>query len=311
MMLYATVDEFHAYKHIATARVDLSNAQITDIIRDLQTASRRIETYCERLFYPTIATKYFDYLYADRLDFGEEDLLSVTTFHTDNGNTLISSDDYELISGEGRYNTEVKFGLVMMPDSADALSYDDTFVKANVIAGVWGYHEQYSDAYLDSLDALAVDVTDSGTELTVNDADGVSGDGTYPRFQIGQTLKIGDEWMYVSDVNATTDKLTVLRAQGGSTAAAHSTGDKVYIYRPMMPVVRATLITADYLRELPNAPFGTIEVGTATGDYSIPLTIPKTAIELIAPYARVLVGVGSETKRYGYLLRDEDQVLIG
>lgn len=110
------------------------------------------------------------------------------------------------------------------------------------VAGYWGYHSLYGSAWGDSLDTVENNpLSSSGTSITVNDANGVAGDGSNQRFQAGQMIKIDSEFMYVTAVNNIANTLTVQRAYNGTTAAAHTQDKKIYIYRPMENIVFATI----------------------------------------------------------------------
>jgi len=107
------------------------------------------------------------------------------------------------------------------------------------ITGVWGWHEDYANAYADR-DILQADINASVTTLTVADADGADEDGFTPRFSPGNLIRIDSELMDVVDVNTDTNVLTVKRGVNGTTAAAHLTGADVAVYLVDDRVVRIT-----------------------------------------------------------------------
>lgn len=91
------------------------------------------------------------------------------------------------------------------------------------VTGVWGWHEDYSNAWAKVDDVLDVGgINATTTAITVADADGTDLDGFTPRFSPGHLIKIDSEFMDVTAVNTTTNILTVRRAVNGSTAAAHA-----------------------------------------------------------------------------------------
>lgn len=101
-----------------------------------------------------------------------------------------------------------------------------------LVTGIWGWHEDYANAY-DAVDVVADagGITSSGTSITVADADGADLDGFTPRFSPGNLIKIGTELMDVTAVNTTTNVLTVRRAVNGTTAAAHALNAAISVYR--------------------------------------------------------------------------------
>ncbi len=100
------------------------------------------------------------------------------------------------------------------------------------ITGVWGWHEDYDNAWDkvdDVLDAAGITATD--TEITVADADGEDLEGYTPRFSPGNLIRIDSELMDVTAVNTTTNVLTVRRARNGTTAAAHLINADIEVYQ--------------------------------------------------------------------------------
>lgn len=109
-------------------------------------------------------------------------------------------------------------------------NYDQDVAPQVSVAGVWGWHADYANAYV-SLDALAAGIDASTTSLTVADADGTDEYGLTPRFSVGSILRIDSELMDVTAVDTGTNTLTVRRAVLGTTAAAHDNAAAVEVYR--------------------------------------------------------------------------------
>ena len=107
------------------------------------------------------------------------------------------------------------------------------------IAGTWGYHDDYANAWL-SVDTLSAGINSSTTTLTVADVDGDNAYGEAPRISAGHLLKIDDEYLEVIATNTGTNAVTVRRGVNGSTAAAHASGDTVFVWRVMDEIRRVT-----------------------------------------------------------------------
>ncbi|HML22093.1 MAG TPA: hypothetical protein PKD09_10605 [Aggregatilinea sp.] len=110
------------------------------------------------------------------------------------------------------------------------------------VDGLWGYrHPRYTDAWEDSLDALADDLTASDRSLSVDDADGETLDGETGRFSPGQLLRLDDELLRVLAVDSETDTVRVRRGVNGTEAAAHTSGTAIDVWIPDPVVNRAAI----------------------------------------------------------------------
>lgn len=101
------------------------------------------------------------------------------------------------------------------------------------VEGVWGAHFDYNNAWVDVQDNIIGGITSTVNNFTVS-ANAVAADG-FPAYEIGWIIKINSEYMLITNYSATT--LTVIRGVRGTTAAAHSDGDDIYVFRPDERVV--------------------------------------------------------------------------
>lgn len=213
---------------------------------------------------PRSATRYFDYPRRDgggayRLWFDENTLVSASAF-TAGGTTIASSDYFLEPVNSGPPYTYVEIDL----DSSASFTNTGTHQRAVAITGVWGVNNDQTAAgalenAVASTSTTTVDVTNGkligvGSVITVdsermlvvergslstgqtlasamnalnNDQTVDVSDGTL--FQVGEQLLIDSERMKIRDIAG--NNLTVERAYGGSTLAAHSLGATVYVYR--------------------------------------------------------------------------------
>lgn len=133
------------------------------------------------------------------------------------------------------------------------------FPAALVVDGIWGWHDRWSDAWTPSGDAVQDDpLAADAVALAVQDADGPGGDGQNPRFQAGQLLRVGDEYLSLLAVDDETNTLTVLRGAHGTTAAAHSGGSAIAVYRPAPDVELLCLRWAAWLYREPDVAPGPV-----------------------------------------------------
>lgn len=249
------------------------NVLLLDTIED---ASRYLDEATGRRFYPRIDTLYYDHDedYLLRLD---DDLLSVTTLTTQNDGQTIASTGYYLMCG-GSYNAQPYTRIAIKRGSGYIFGWSDTPQKANKVVGVWGHHNNYAGAYRSSGDTVLNNpLSDSGTSVTVANGH---------RFEAGQTLKIGSEWLYVSAVNG--NVLTVERGVNGSTAAEQAVTTAIYIYEPMRDAQRVALRFAGWLFKQYAAPHSFEIQTSADGTVIIPQNAPPEVHRFVKMYRRAL-----------------------
>ncbi|HZU86596.1 MAG TPA: hypothetical protein VFF78_03865 [Anaerolineaceae bacterium] len=241
-MNYATLTQVKAYLGQAPA------ASADNLLLDfIDQASRYIEQCKGRRFdvrqetrlfdIPGLATRtplgYFPGIrqgnYAQSVLKLDDDLLALTTLTNGDG-TVIASTDYFLEPG----NLYPK-RTVRLSDSVWAVPSSGDPHQAISVDGLWGFHNHYPEAWVDSMDSVQ-DV--GGINASVNtfkvlDSDGIAGDLRGPRFQSGQMISIGTEFMLVISANNQSNDLVIRRGYNGTTAAVHAQGAAISIFRPM------------------------------------------------------------------------------
>lgn len=225
---YVDLRRYRSHGTDATAHDDL-------LKRFCREASRKFERAClGRAFYPTIATKYFDFVDSLSLPLARDDLLEWTALIIDD--TAQTLTDFELYPA----NTYPKSRVDANRGASAYFDWSTTPQKIIAITGTWGYHERWDDAWVDTLDTVqnATQISAAGLSLTFTDIDGDDENGD-DRCIAQSLLKIGDEFLYVTATNTTSQVATVVRGVNGSTAAAHLNGVAIYRYAPMDEVVDA------------------------------------------------------------------------
>lgn len=244
-------------------------------------ASRIFDAATRRRFYPRLETRYYDHPYDASVLVLDDDLLEVDTFTTLNGYIALLPGDYYLTCG-GQHNLTPYDRIEMR---VPALQYQSTPQRANAIAGIWGYHEDWGAAW-DAVDALAAGVTASATSITVTDVDGADLSGMTPRFKVQQTIRINAEYMYVTGKDTSTNTLTVRRGVNGTTAVAHDKDVAVSVYRPMQDVWHAVRRLAAWLYGQKDQPYAERIQAAQQGIISIPEGLPADVKLTIRRYSR-------------------------
>lgn len=294
MNVYATIDEVKLY----IANLEGEETKDDDLLlRFTVKASRMFDNFATngvmptRHFYPTKATKEFDNPDDATLLLLKDDLLSCDSLTTENGDTVILPADYVLMTANSRYNQTPFAKIQLQPNgTTTAFAYDGTPYQANSITGPWGYHNDWDNAWEDSGDTVkdVGGIDDSEAVVTVNDADGDDINGISHRFKQQQLIKIEDEYMWITDVNSTDDKLTVRRARNGTTGATHAQDKAIYIYRPMYDIIQAMeALTAHIYRR--RTSIGTPNdrpLAGAQGQLILPSVLPEDVKKILHPYRK-------------------------
>lgn len=218
------------------------------MLRLLSGVSRWIDRELKRVFYPTVATKKF---------FGSgtcyqrvPDLLSVTTieYSLDYGATYtaLTSNDY-ILTVEYDENSLESYTVIMLDQTSTALAAWPNTQRGVRITGVWGYAENRDAAFESANDVVknTTQISASDTSLKVADVDGLDIYGALVRFQGGQILKIGSEYLETGlTIDTSANTIVVSRGRNGSTAAIHLADVPIYVWRAPEPVRDAVIIQA-------------------------------------------------------------------
>lgn len=252
------------------------------ILSFIEGASRRIDIFCRRFFYPLQATFAFDWPGTVFELEVKDDLLSVTTITNGDGNSIPPS-----TNGVTNYylyptNRFPKYKIALGWNSGKVWLFVGTPQQAISIAGIWGYPADRIQG-----------TWNFTTSATVQDPSGQSSSQTTllvptGTIRTGQTLYIGSEMELVQSIagGSTNDTLTVLRGFAGTTAATHANGAAVnrVAYEP--DIVKATYrLAAYYYRQKDSQVFDTLNI-PMLGQVKIPWELPKDIQEDLAPFVK-------------------------
>ena len=239
-------------------RLDIAETDEGDdptLRRVLEAASRDVDGRCGgRRFQPYTATRAVTPRWPDEIEV--DDLLVVTALSTLTSNSdgtrtygdTWATTDYDLEPYDAPDVWEPYTRIARNPAGRYAFPIERRGVQ---ISGTWGYwlETEASGA------TLGAALDDSATSVTVSDG---------ARFQRLQTLLIGTEALYVTEIDG--NSLTVMRAQHGTTAASHSDAAAISVYVYPAPIVEATALLAARAFRRSDAPLGVVgsdAMGTA------------------------------------------------
>jgi hypothetical protein len=215
-------------------RLGLATTDTADdprLLDALQSASLQVERLSNRRFCPRRATleQNVNIFQASELLL-DDDLLELTTLVNGDGSTIDPANIVTIPGNDGPIS-------VIRLTGGEAFTWENTPIRAVSVTGVWGWHDRWSEAWRDSGDTVQDDpLGDGATSLTVTDADGADSEQVSPRFQVGQLLRIEDEYLRVLAVDTSTNIVTVQRGANGTTAAAHVQSTAIDVYRPVADI---------------------------------------------------------------------------
>ena len=195
------------------------------LLDEIADASDQFREATGRDFHATVATKYFTGQRRRRttllLPF---DVASITSLALDDDGdgtyeiTLVENTDYFAYrERDGDANTPI-YRLEINPNGTQISAWPTPdYPRALKMVCLEGYSYELESTGL----TLGANINDSATSLTATGA----ANKVFP----GDTLVLGSEQMDVTSVAA--DSVTVTRAINGTTAAAHTTADTLYVRR--------------------------------------------------------------------------------
>ena len=279
MNIYTTLSDLR--RHLG-----LTSAQTGDndlLLALIGAASRLIDGYTGRRFYPLVASRVYACADPARLLL-DDDLLSLDTLTNGDG-SVIGASAYHLAPA----NESVK-SSVLLDRTQTAFTHDGDPADALAVSGTWGYHPDWANAWAASGDTVQNNPLSSGaTALTVTDADAALPTGYGTRFAVGQLLRVENEYLHVLAINTTTNVLTVARGVNGTTAASHTQGTAISVYQVSEDIRQICLRVAAWLYKQRDAGF-VQTAGSLRGQVVVPPALPEDVQQVLAPYARIAVG---------------------
>lgn len=189
----------------------------------LEAVSRMMDAWCERSirgrsgFGPRIGTNRYGPVGGLNL-YLRDDLLtitSVTTYDTPGGTGTTLTDETDLYAHTGDDWDTTPYRELTIHEASSAAWGSAT--RGNHVNGKWGYQDVRRISTTTVASGLA---SDAAATTFVTSAS--------PTIQIGHTILIGTEQIYVTGLSGTT--ATVERGVNGTTAAVHANGSAIEVY---------------------------------------------------------------------------------
>jgi len=227
MYTIATLEDLRRHLNVGA---DAGNDD--DLLRALGEASHLIESTTQRRYCPWLATlDVKPAAAAPRMLILPDDLLELRAL-SDGGGAVDLAHVFNF-PGESDEPSSI---LQLKRGGAFRLGLNR--VDSVSVTGIWGWHDRWSQAWRDSGDRVSGNALSAHAALLrVADSAGADEDGADPRFHVGHLLRIDGEYLRVTAIDRTANRLTVLRGVGGTRATAHLRDAKIETYAPA-PAIR-------------------------------------------------------------------------
>jgi hypothetical protein len=245
MHSYVTLSALEAQLIASNQGDDLATNR-ANLMAFARRVTTRIDTYTGDTFAPVREKRYFDCagenidLWTRALYLGAS-VADVVAITDGAGDTLTYDEDWRY-RPRGTQSVKYLEGL-----SANTWTrYTDNWRQAIEIDAVWCYRTRYDTlGWVNSADTVqnTGGINATATSVTVTSTTGANAWGIMPRFDVGQIIRIGAEYMAITATTATT--ITVVRGYNGTTATSHDNSATINTFNVQDEIVRAcALITA-------------------------------------------------------------------
>ena len=275
--LYSNLAKVKNYLNFDNTEASANTVDDATLVNFINRASRAVDTYTRRKFYPRYETRYYDFIDSKfiRLD---DDLLSLSALRTQNGASLVSSSALFLQTGDN-YNRGPFDKIVLKIDTGSVLQYSGTVQKANEVEGWWGYHEDYPNAWVDTGTSLLTDYLASAGSINLAGA-GSFGTGAsdrfgeHPRISVGDLLKIKEQYFHVLAPGSAGNNIALVAPYAnGTSGASAGSGASIakFYYEP--DIEWATRRLATWLYGGRDTPFQSKTAFVQLGTIEIPVAL--------------------------------------
>lgn len=299
MNSYAGLSELRSYW-------DFSNDQAEDLnetLRDyLVRASRGIDRYTRKKFYPYRRTLWFDVPDDERTINVREFFLEVLGLSSNagiagNGAIQVIPDEVQLLRCGDSWNITPYNIIEIEETSGSLLNWSGSRRRAVKVDLLMGFRSDYQiddEPWLDSGTCLVADLTSATSIIQTGASNGPDELGMSPRFKTEQIWRLGSgasqELVYVLDTGWGSSPLTqtrVLRGVNGTTPISHSSGTLIEVWQPEPEIKINTMRLARWYYEVRNNPTGQRHFFPQMGGFELADSWPKDIRDALDRYVGV------------------------
>jgi hypothetical protein len=302
MLTYITKEQYKQSKDVGRAGaavLDTLPASAEQKIEEyIKRATRFIDRFTRRSFFPSIETRRYNVPYAHqnlairrypsahlKLD---NDLLE--SLVVNNGQVDIPDDNYfllehniypkSIIAINFPYYWGGTYGAI-----APYKRYDSPVIS---LTGIWGFadYRYPAEFWIDTDQVLLGDIDNAVTTITLDAVDDLDSLGENAFF-VGCLIRIDNEFMEVTAIDTGTNEITVRRGMRGSTKASHDEDAVITRWRVIEDIQTVCIQVAKTWMELDLNAGG--RIGVSDTSVGAELGIPQDALTTIKMYQRSII----------------------
>lgn len=294
MNSYASLSELRAYFDFGDNGNDINTTLRGYLIQ----ASRAVDRYTRKEFFPKRRTLYFDSPPDGRTVKFPHFFVELIGLSGNAGASGIGND--VLLKRCGDDWNLTPYNIVEIDDSSGSiLNWSGTprrSVVADVIETYRTDYEVANEAWVDSGASLLDDLSASNNMIYSSASNAYNALGFNPRFKSEQIWKIGSgsaqEFMYVLNTGASggsPNYTHVIRGINGTTALDHASGQAIYVWEPEYEIKINTMRLARWIYEIRNNPTGTRHFFPQIGGFELADAWPKDIRDALDRYRGVSI----------------------
>ena len=286
---YSTLDRVRAMLSLASA----DTADDSQILSFLHNAARTIDRYTRRHYFPKDEIRYYDHHY-DKKIILDADLVQLKGLSSVNGACGFALTVVNPAAG-WNWNITPYDHIVVNASTGSTLNYSGTPERADHVSGVWCYHEDWNNAWLDTGTSLLTTMTSNASLVVLAGAGSKGTDASdilyqHPRISVGDILKIGEEYFHVLGGDGTGNTSALVRgAANGSASANHTSGTSIAKFVPQPDIEYATRRLAAWSYKAQELPAPTRMAFPALGAVEIPTAWPEEVKAIVDRYRRLKI----------------------
>ena len=278
---YTTLAVWKEWKQSSGTALATDTTDDSTINEIIEGVSRFIDAETGRTFYPRVQSRVFDAPRGtkdDRVLWLDDDLLEVLSV-TNGDDTTVSSSDYNTFPFNDYPKSWLKFKQAISTIwEVDSNGNSESVIDVNAF---WGMHREYAIRAW-SLGGTINDATFTAGKTTLAVQTG-EGSG----FAADTLIKVENEIMRITGIS--TDDLTIVPGENGSTAAAHDDDTAIYIWNVQHDIRTAAIqIATNFYQRRYGENVSGVATITAAGVVISPRDVPDAARNIIDNNVRVV-----------------------